>query len=89
MLTNEDVIWLSSFGALIDYLSESNSVFFSFLFKMLFLYFLFMKLTQIKVFKKECMKLEYNIFYKQILCSFFWRFVCSDIHITKYMQMNT
>ncbi len=42
-----------------------------------------MKLTHIQVFlkEKECMKLEYFFFvFEQIPCSFFWCFVCSDIH---------
>ncbi len=96
MLTNEEVImtvklWgVDRLHLCLDYYSEPNSYsFLAFLFKMLFIY-LFMKLTHIQVFKKECMKLEYNIsFYKQIPCSFFWWFVFSDIHITKYIQIIT
>ncbi len=55
MSTEEEVIMMSSFGVLIDFIyyhSEStSSSFFSFLFKMLFIS-LFMKLTHIQVFKR-------------------------------------
>ncbi len=63
-----------------DYHSESNSEFhiFSFLFKMLFIYFLFMKLTHIQVFKKRmhearikcfCLQPD-NLFFLWMFCMF-------------------
>ncbi len=54
-----------------DYLSESNSYsLFSFLFKMLFLYFLFMKLTHIQVFKKRMHEARIKCFCLQAVLSF-------------------
>ncbi len=67
MSTNEEVtmtvkLWgVDRLHLRFDYiiLNPIHSLFFSFLFKMLFIsLFLFMKLTHIQVFKKECTKLE-------------------------------
>ncbi len=63
MSTNEEVIMTVKLWGVdrlhlrFDYHSESNSYsFFCFLFKMLF--FFFLRLTHIQVFKEKCMKLE-------------------------------
>ncbi len=67
---------------------------FLFLFILFLLYFiLFIKRIHIQVFKKRMHEVRIRCFfvYKQIQipCSFFESFVCSDIHITKYIQINT
>ncbi len=52
--------------------------------------FLFMKLTHIQVFKKIIHEARIKCFvYKHTPCSFFGCFVCSDIHMTKYVHINT
>ncbi len=40
------------------------------------------KLIHIQVDKIECM----NVFFKQMLCSFFRHIACLDIHTTKYFE---